>query len=83
MKGLRSVVLAALLVVPASGQVVDWVRQYDGFDDEDKATAIAVDDAGGIYVAGYSDDGDVNEDIVVVKWTSTGHREWVKRHSWV
>ncbi|REJ80369.1 MAG: T9SS C-terminal target domain-containing protein [Bacteroidetes bacterium] len=54
-----------------------WVRTRNGkgnFDDE--VTCLAVDVSGNIYVAGYSDGGKSQNDILLVKYDANGNRLW-------
>jgi hypothetical protein len=71
-----------------------WARRYDGPDEgtsgDDVAVALAVDNAGGVYVTGYSGNGtyypceDVScttYDFATVRYaTATGEQSWVQRY---
>lgn len=59
-----------------------WARQYNGPDSrEDKATAIAVDNAGGVYVTGTSLSGTTSYDYATVRYdASTGKQSWARRY---
>ncbi len=76
--------LAASLVPQLASATVDtaWVRRYDGpGHGDDWATALAVDSAGNVYVAGVSaaDTGSVNLDFVTLKYRPNGDTAWVRR----
>jgi len=59
-----------------------WAKQFDGaVSGVDTATAVAVDSAGGIYVAGATTDIGTGLDYLVVKYDQTGHRKWVASYS--
>ena len=53
-----------------------WVALYgEATSDSDKAAAIAVDDAGDVYVTGNS-----TSDYVTLKYDSSGHEVWLARY---
>lgn len=59
-----------------------WVARYNGPGNHlDAAYAIAVDNAGGVYVTGYSDDTDNAEDYATIKYNSDGQQQWVARYN--
>lgn len=60
-----------------------WSSTYNGEnDDTDFATAIAVDNQGGVYVTGVSYTGDFGADYVTVRYdAATGKQDWVSRYS--
>ena len=59
-----------------------WARQFDGaVSGQDFATAVAVDGAGGIYVAGATADVGTGLDYLVVKYDKSGHRRFVSTYS--
>ncbi|KPK63596.1 hypothetical protein AMJ83_06105 [candidate division WOR_3 bacterium SM23_42] len=65
----------------ASG-VEQWVARYNGpVNGYDVAYAIAVDNAGCIYVAGYSVGSGTSEDYATVKYDSLGVEQWVARYN--
>ncbi len=81
---LMQVLLMVLLVPQFARATVDtaWVRRYDGpRHGHDWATALAVDSAGNVYVAGVSaaDTGYRNLDFVVIKYFPNGDTAWVRR----
>jgi len=61
-----------------------WVQRYNGPGNTDDGTngtnAIAVDDSGNVYVAGWSA-GTENTDYVVVKYNSDGDQQWAQRYN--
>ncbi len=65
----------------ASG-VEQWVARYDGpVNGYDMAHAIAVDNAGYVYVTGYSVGSGTFEDYATVKYDSLGVEQWVARYN--
>jgi len=59
-----------------------WVARYDGPENSyDKATAIAVDGSGNVYVTGYSKGSDTYYDYATVKYNSSGEEQWVARYN--
>jgi hypothetical protein len=60
-----------------------WVRRYDGpASGVDKATAIAADDSGFVYVTGYSDSTGSYQDYATIKYDSSGNQVWVRRYDY-
>jgi len=73
---------------PDSGNVI-WVRIYDQ-DQNDVATGVAVDEAGFIYITGYSGPQEIPDhgppeygpyDFCTVKYDTDGERLWVREHN--
>ncbi len=55
-----------------------WIARYDGTGSYiDKATAIAVDGSGNVYVTGASTSGNGGLDYATIKYNSAGHQQWV------
>ncbi|MFO7650568.1 MAG: SBBP repeat-containing protein [bacterium] len=68
---------------PATGETL-WVRYYGspGYYYDDKATAIALDNSGGVYVTGYCFyNGGAVYDYVTVKYDAAGNELWVARYN--
>jgi hypothetical protein len=59
-----------------------WVATYDGSThNSDGATAIAIDESGGVYVTGHSyGAGDLYCDYVTVRYDSDGNQVWLARY---
>lgn len=77
--GLRAAFLAAFLAAAGAAAASEhgllWMRTYDGPGHlDDRAEGVAVDAAGNIYVAGYSDRGDASQGdaAVLVKYLPDG-----------
>lgn len=59
-----------------SAGVEEWVARYDGPNSEDdRASALAVDNAGNVFVTGYSTGPGTEDDYVTIKYLSTGVSE--------
>ena len=62
--------------------VEQWVVRYNGpADNRDKATAIAIDNSGDIYVTGESIGSDGDYDIMTVKYSPDGVELWAARYN--
>ena len=65
-----------------NGDVV-WTKTYNGTG-SDYARAIIIDNSGNIYVTGVSDESNqmgAKDDIVTIKYNSTGDELWVQRYN--
>ncbi|HPQ67513.1 MAG TPA: hypothetical protein PKW95_00200 [bacterium] len=71
---------AALLAQYAPDGTQNWLTTWDGGGIDD-GKAIAVDDAGYIYVAIESDGPDLSDDIVTMRLTPAGEIDWVQRYA--
>jgi Beta-propeller repeat len=59
-----------------------WVTRYAGAGSgSDRATAIAFDDAGNVYVTGQSVNGAAGIDYVTVKYDALGVQQWVRSYN--
>ena len=62
--------------------VQQWVRRYNGpGNDYDEAFAIAVDDAGNIYVTGFSAGSSTYLDYATIKYNTNGVEQWVRHYN--
>jgi uncharacterized delta-60 repeat protein len=69
----------------ASGNVL-WTSQFNNntVNGEDRASKLEIDPTGNVYVLGYADRNPiflVNEDIVLIKYSSLGVQQWVKQYN--
>ena len=59
-----------------------WVDRYYGPGNyQDAPTAIAIDNAGNVYVTGYSFGSANNYDFATIKYSSAGQKQWVARYN--
>ncbi|MBN2423694.1 MAG: SBBP repeat-containing protein [Calditrichaceae bacterium] len=57
--------------------VEQWAERYNGQgNSEDEANAIAVDEAGNVYVTGYSIGSDTYRDYATIKYNTAGVEQW-------
>jgi len=58
-----------------------WVARYNGpANDIDRATAIAMDLTGNLFVTGYSEGVGTSLDFATIKYDSEGEQQWVARY---
>jgi len=71
----------ATIKYDSSGQQ-QWVARYDGpAHDNERASAIAVDASGNVYVTGWSRTSKSANDYVTIKYDSSGQEQWVARYN--
>lgn len=71
--------IATLKYTPAGAQV--WVQRYDGgFNSDDRAYAMVLDDTANVYVAGFSKNAS-NTDYITVKYDSAGTQKFALRYN--
>jgi hypothetical protein len=78
----RYLIIIILLILPAVSSTQEWVARYNGPGNAyDAASAIAIDNAGNVYVAGPSSGAGPFEDYATVKYDSLGVEQWVARYN--
>jgi uncharacterized delta-60 repeat protein len=82
MKAQLLVVCLALAITAALAQVdTAWVRRFNGnLDSTDMAAALALGTEGGVYVTGFSFDGDTIEDFATLRYEADGSVGWFRRY---
>ena len=74
-----SLLLLALLMIPASAQVFDWGHTWGSANGEDRALGVEVYEDGSVYVVGYASDipnGIGGIDAFIAKFDSDGNLVW-------
>jgi uncharacterized delta-60 repeat protein len=65
-----------------SAGVRQWISSYNGTGNStDEAKALTVDDAGNVYVMGYSTSSNGYQDYATVKYNNEGIQQWVARYN--
>jgi len=59
----------------------NWIASYDAARNQDYSDALVLDDDGNVYVAGSSATFVAGDDLVVLKYDSSGHLLWVARYN--
>ena len=81
-KSIQWLCIMFVIIVPTISSAQDWVARYNGpCDSVDRAYAIAVDDAGFVYVTGWSIGSGTDYDYATVKYDLNGDTVWVRRYN--
>ena len=72
--------LTLCCAAPASGQTLDWVRQF-GTASEDRGTGVSVDELGNVYISGYTEGSlegtnSGGNDAFLRKYDANGALQW-------
>jgi len=71
----------ATIKYDANGNQI-WVARYNGpASGEDKASAVAVDSSGNVYITGSSTGNSTGSDYTTIKYDSDGNQLWVARYN--
>ena len=84
MKKLMTILLCLIPMFSLTGQVYEqWMHTYNGTgNNTDVLTGMVLDDAGNIYVTGYTRSGSSQstEDFGTIKYLADGTREWIRKY---
>jgi hypothetical protein len=58
-----------------------WIACYNWQGDDDKATSLAVNQSGNVYITGFSWGSGTYYDFATVKYDTAGNQEWVSRYN--
>jgi len=74
--------LFCALVLPGTLVAQLWVSRYDGpAASVDKASGVALDSAGNIYIAGFTTGAASGHDFITIKYNPAGETVWTRRYS--
>ena len=60
----------------------EWHKRYSGGGGPDKPDTLALDDVGNPYIAGWSSTGKVEDDFVLIKYSTDGIEQWISRSNY-
>ncbi|NOS84012.1 MAG: T9SS type A sorting domain-containing protein [Ignavibacteria bacterium] len=65
-----------------SAGVQQWASRYNGPGNAtDEVYSLQIDNAGNVYITGYSNGGATGDDMCTIKYNSAGVQQWFKRHN--